>query len=215
MSVGAALYPNEHYGLDLNYAYSDVYTSTNTCYQGVATVLPGGANVPAAATQNGQLCPTPGHGTTLFMGPAQDFMDAPTQFGSAAIMLSPNPKFRSNIGYNISSVNGSRLFSDARDVNGWLVSTYQSPFANIAYTLHPGLIWKAQYNFYGYGEGGQSGAPYCNKNTTIPSGGPIPAGSIVPCGTVPNTALSGPVWGFTAPRNFHANNITLGMHYAF
>jgi hypothetical protein len=142
-------------------------------------------------------------------------MDAPTQFGLAAIRLSPNPKFRSNIGYNISSVNGSRFFSDARDVNGWLVSTYQSPFANIAYTLHPGLIWKAQYNFYGYGEGGASGAPYC-INTIVTSGAVGTALPVVPCSTVPtNTALTGPVYGYTAIRNFHSNNITLGFHYAF
>jgi len=112
-------------------------------------------------------------------------------------------------------VNGTRFFSDARDVNGWLVSTYQSPFANIAYTLHPGLIWKAQYNFYGYGEGGQSGAQWCNNNPAIATSYALPTVPVVACGSVPNTALSGPVWGYTAPRNFHANNITLGMHYAF
>ena len=31
-SMGAQLSPNEHYGLDFNYAYSDVYTATNICY---------------------------------------------------------------------------------------------------------------------------------------------------------------------------------------
>jgi len=24
-----------------------------------------------------------------------------------------------------------------------------------------------------------------------------------------------PVYGFTAPRNFHANNVVLGVHYEF
>jgi hypothetical protein len=33
--------------------------------------------------------------------------------------------------------------------------------------------------------------------------------------TLPNTALSGPAYGFTAPRNFHANNVTVRVHYEF
>ncbi len=75
------------------------------------------------------------------------------------VSLSPSKTIHSNIGYRISSVNGSQFFNDARAVNGSLVSTYQSPFVNLAWTVHPGLIWKAEYNFYGYGEGGPSGAP--------------------------------------------------------
>jgi len=27
--------------------------------------------------------------------------------------------------------------------------------------------------------------------------------------------MSGPAYGFTAPRNFHANNVTAGVHYEF
>jgi len=55
-------------------------------------------------------------------------MNAPTQYASVALALSPIAKFHANIGYRISSVNGSRFFNDPRDVNGSLVSTYQSPF---------------------------------------------------------------------------------------
>jgi len=36
-SLGAVLSPNEHYGIDFNYAYSDVYTATNICYDNGAT----------------------------------------------------------------------------------------------------------------------------------------------------------------------------------
>lgn len=34
---------------------------------------------------------------------------------------------QSNLGYRISSVNGTRLFTDTGDVNGSLVSAYQTP----------------------------------------------------------------------------------------
>jgi hypothetical protein len=214
-SLGAVLAPNEHYGLDLNYAYSDVYAATNICYlngsptTGTSTFLPG-----AVTSVTATLCPGAYARNTTTLddwGPSRDFMDAPTQYGSVALMMSPIKSVHSNIGYRISSVNGSRFFNDARDVNGSLVSTYQSPYVNLAWTVHSGWIWKAEYNYYGYGEGGRSGSPYCSTSTTV-------GATIVPCNS--NT-LTGPTGltespsGLTAPRNFHANNVTLSMHYEF
>jgi hypothetical protein len=94
-------------------------------------------------------------------------------------------------------------------VNGSLVSTYQSPFVNLAWTARPGLIWKAEYNFYGYGEGGPSGPQDCSLSTSLTS-------AVVPCTTLPyQTGLTISPAGETAPRNFHANNVTLGVHYEF
>ncbi len=51
-SLGAQIFPNEHYGLDLNYSYSDVYTATNICYLATAS-----AADPGAATPSGTACP--------------------------------------------------------------------------------------------------------------------------------------------------------------
>jgi hypothetical protein len=127
--------------------------------------------------------------------------------------LTPNDKIHSSIGYRISDVSGTRFFTDARDVNGSLVSKYQSPFVSVAWTIHPGLIWKAEYNYYGYGEGGPSGSAYCSTATSVAG-----EATIVPCNSA---TLTGPTGltetsaGLTAPRNFHANNLTLGMHYEF
>jgi hypothetical protein len=208
-SLGAQVFPNEHYGLDFNYSYSDVYTSTNICYDGA-----GSAATPAAAPASGAGCidGTKVRGTTYYdFGPVKDFEDAPTQSGSAAVTLSPSKRVHSEFGYRISSVNGSRFYNDPRDVAGSLVSTWQSPFVKVAYTVRPNWIWKAEYNFYGYGEGGPSGAPYCstsNPTTTAP----VP---VVACASLPNTGMSISPAGETAPRNFHANNVTLGFHYEF
>lgn len=217
LSLATELMPNEHYGLDLDYSYSDVYTATNICFQGAASFLPGGAVAPAAANSSGTLClpVASGHGsnTVLFLG--RDFEDAPTQYGSAALMLSPNPKVHSNLGYRISDVNGSRFFTDASDVNGSLVSDYQTPFVNVAWEARPGLIWKAEYNHYGYGEGGRSGAQYCNDNPGLAVGST--SAPTVLCSSLANTAMSAstPTYGFTAPRNFRANNLVLAVHYEF
>ena len=215
LSLNADLMPNEHYGFDIGYAYSDVYTATNICFLGTASST-ASTTIPGAATPTGTACPSPpprgGSGPYTF-GPARDFMNAPTQYASVALALSPIEKFHANIGYRISSVNGSRFFNDPRDVNGSLVSTYQSPFVNLSYAMRKNLIWKGEYNYFGYGEGGPSGAQYCNTSSTLPTPG-VPA-PVVSCSTLPNTAMSGPAYGFTAPRNFHANNVTAGVHYEF
>ena len=86
-------------------------------------------------------------------------MDAPTQFATIGGTYSPNKALRSGLGYRVSAVNGNQFFADAQQVNGSLHSTYQSPYVNIAWTVHPGLVWRAEYNYYGYGEGG----PYAGR----------------------------------------------------
>ena len=219
-SVGAVVTKNEHYGFDFNYSYSDVYSATNICFdngnQTPSTkpgTYPGTATLTAGGAPN--VCPGVfGRGSTTQLADwfGRDFMDAPSQYGYAALMLTPTPKVKSDIGYTVSAVNGTRFFTDARDVNGSLVSTYESPYVNIAYSMRPSLIWKAQYNFYGYGEGGPSGPQYCSLSTSTTS-------QVLPCtsftGVTGVTGLTGPAWGETAPRNFHANNVVLGVHYEF
>ena len=132
-----------------------------------------------------------------------------------ALHLSPTDRIQSSIGYIISSVNGSRFFNDARDVNGSLVSTYQSPYVNFAWAVRKAWSLSAEYNFYGYGEGGPSGAALCSTSNPTPTS-PV---TVVPCNSPTlaglQTGLTISPAGETAPRNFHANNLTLGMHYEF
>ncbi|MGD0890843.1 MAG: hypothetical protein ABR923_04865 [Terracidiphilus sp.] len=211
VSIGAVIAPNEHYGLDFDYAYTDVYAATNICYNnGASATLPGTASLNSSGAPN--VCPgvyARGSTTQLADWFARDFMDAPTQFGSVALSLSPVKTLHSNFGYRISAVNGSQFFNDARSVNGSLQSAYQSPFVNVAWTVHSGWVLKAEYNYFGYGEGGPSGPQYCSTSTSLTS-------TVVPCTSLTaQTGLTESPAGLTAPRNFHANNVTLGMHYEF
>jgi hypothetical protein len=225
-SVGAVFTKNEHYAFDFNYSYSDVYSATNICFDngnqtGSAATTPGTYPGTATLTSAGApaVCPGvfgghPANPAVLADWFARDLMDAPTQYGFASLMLAPTKTVKSDIGYTVSSVNGSRFFNDARDVNGSLVSTFQSPYVDFAYTMHPGLVWKAQYNFYGYGEGGPSGPQLCSLYTSTIA--PVaPCTSFASRGVTGVTGLTGPAFGQTAPRNFHANNVTLGFHYEF
>ena len=209
-SVGAQLSANTHYGVDLDYSYSDVYMADNICYLAGST-----ATYPGAATPSGTACPSPSpnRGGGYDFGPVKDFMDAPTQYGSAAIRISPSEGVTWDVGYRISDVDGSRFYNDARDVAGSLVSKYQSPFAKVAWTVRPGWIWKFEYQYYGYGEGGPSGAPYCSTSVPQTSPGSVP---VVACNSLTaQTGMTLTSAGETAPRTFRANNLTLGFHYEF
>jgi hypothetical protein len=205
VAAGLALAPNEKYSFDVDYAFSDIYTATNICYFSGATAAdPGTASINASGAPN--LCPN-----TLTDWYARDFMSAPTQYASGGLTFTPSPKVRTAAGYRISAVSGNQFFAVAQQVNGSLQSAYQSPFFNIAWIVHPGWIWKAEYNYYGYGEGGTSGAPFCSNSTSTTA-------VVVPCNSsalVGPTGLKEPSSGLSAPRNMHANIVTLTMHYEF
>ena len=106
-SVSAALYPNEHYGFDLSYIYSDVYSATNECFDNgdqnsstAPAALPGTATLTSSGTPN--VCPgvfTRGSTTQLADWFGRDFSSAPTQFASVAITVAPGDKVRYGIGY--------------------------------------------------------------------------------------------------------------------
>ncbi|MGA7157673.1 MAG: hypothetical protein WBY53_12535 [Acidobacteriaceae bacterium] len=164
--LGAVLAPSEHYALDLNYGYTDVYTTTNGTFPGD----PVGYTASASTVAN----------------PIPDFADAHTQYFSAAIALTPVKSIHGDIGYRISSVGGNQILYPQTLVNGSLDSAYQSPYVKVAWTVHPGWVWAGEYNYYGYGEGG-----------------PV------------NTLSDNGLIGNTAPRDFHANLLTLSMHYEF
>jgi hypothetical protein len=214
LGVGLSVAPNEHYGLDINYDYSDIYISTNVCYlNGATATLPGTASTTTSGAPN--LCPgvfVRGSTTVLSdWGPTKDFMDAPTQYASIGINVSPNKKIRTAAGYRISAVSGNQFFANAQQVNGSLQSAYQSPYLNVAWMVRPGLLWKAEYNYFGYGEGGPSGALFCSNSTASTS-------VVLPCNSpalVGPTGLKEPSSGLSAPRNMHANIVTLSMHYEF
>ena len=188
-SFGAVLSPSEHYGLDLNYSYSDVYTATNICFlSGATAALPG--------VDTGKICPD--KATTWL---ARDFMDAPTQYASVGLALSPVKSIHARVGYRISAVSGNQFFNDPLQVNGSLQSAFQTPYVHVAWTVHPGWVWAANYDYYGYGEGGPSGATTCSSSTSATA-------IAFPCPVNPPS-------GASAPRNFHANLVTLSMHYEF
>ncbi len=139
-TAGASLTPSDHYGIDFSYGYIDVFTRTDECY--TSSVVPAGTPTASpACVANG----TPRLGTGYY--------DAPTQFGSIDLVFAPVQKLHANLGYRMSAVNGTTEFLNPRQVPGSLQSQFQTPYGNVAWTLEPGWLLRAEWNYYGYGEG--------------------------------------------------------------
>jgi len=141
ITFGTTVAPNEFYEFDFNYGYSDVVSNTTICYDSSTAGTP----IPTGT----------GCGSNVYLG--SSFFKSPTTYGSVGVMLTPVRSLRAGAGYRISSVNGMTTLLNPLAPLGSLNSAYQSPYANIAWTVHPGWIWKGDYNYYGYGEAGQTG----------------------------------------------------------
>jgi len=140
-STGANLTPNERYGVELSYGYLDVFTQTDECY--ASTPPPSGAVLTTSPA-----CIA--NGTPYF---TNGYYNAPTQYGSIMFIFAPIKQLRSGLGYRMSAVNGTTTTINPLQVPGSLQSQYQSPYANIAWTVHPGWTFSGNWNYYGYGEG--------------------------------------------------------------
>ena len=60
-------------------------------------------------------------------------------------------------GYRMTAVNGTSDVINIRQVSGSLQSQFQSPYANLVIDIAPNWSWKADYNYYSYGEGSPIG----------------------------------------------------------
>jgi hypothetical protein len=144
VTAGASINPSQHYGVNFSYGYIDVFSRTSLCY--AASPAPDGAiGVP----------PGTGCGSNIYLG--NGYYDAPTQYGSIDIILTPVKTFRTALGYRMSAVDGRTEFLNPRQVPGSLQSQYQTPYANVAWNFVRRWSLKADWNYYGYGEGSPIG----------------------------------------------------------
>ncbi len=139
-SFSLAAHPSEKWGIDLSYAYDSVFSRTDECY--IATPPVEGAQQSPPVCQQAGL-PLQSNG----------YYNQPTQFGSIGFVFNPVKKVHAAAGYRMTSNNGTTDFINIRQVPGSLQSQYQTPYGNLAFDLFPNWTWKADYNYYSYGEG--------------------------------------------------------------
>ncbi len=144
-TAGADLTPNSRYGFDLNYGYLDFFTVTDECY----ATTPAGPGTPAS--------PSPAciaNGTPYY---ANGYYDSPTQYGSLGIHYAPVKRLRTGLGYRMTAIDGTTVAINPRQVPGSLQSQYQVPWADAAWMVRDGWGFRADWNYYSYGEGSPVG----------------------------------------------------------
>ena len=139
-SFAAAISPSERWSVDLDYSYNSVYSSTLECYTSTPPPPTAGVGPP--------VCIAAGTPQT-----STGYYNAPTQFGSIGFMFVPVKRVHFNAGYRMSAVSGTVDFINIRQVPGSLQSQWQTPYGHLVFELAPGWTWKADYNYYSYGEG--------------------------------------------------------------
>jgi len=139
-SFGTTIAPSEKWSLNLSYAYDSVYSTTIECYPSTPPP-PGAVTAPPVCTEAGTPYQSNG------------YYNAPMQFGSIGFTFSPVKRVHVNAGYRMSDVDGTSEMLNIRQVPGSLQSQFQSPYGGLYIQMAPNWTWKADYNYYSYGEG--------------------------------------------------------------
>jgi hypothetical protein len=165
----ASLTPRESFGLDLAYNYNDVIQNSLICFNDtppIGVILPFVTNAASCAAND--------PANPLL---ANSFYTNHTHFGMSTVRFKPVKRLTANLGYSITSVDGSIPQFNILQPLGSSQYKYYQPVASVSVDLGRNLAWNTGWNYYQYGEG----------------------------------SFVGP----TAPRYFHANSLTVSLHYAF
>jgi hypothetical protein len=149
----ASLAPRERFGLDLAYNFNSVIQNAVICFNDTPPI---GVNLPFVTSANG---------TTSFCAlndPANPLLNNSyytnhTNFGMASIRFKPAKRVMANVGYSITSVDGSVPQFNILQPLGSLQYKYQQPVANLSVDIGHKLTYNTGWNYYQYGEGSFAG----------------------------------------------------------
>ena len=163
----ASLTPRERFGLDLAYNYNDTIQNALICFNDTP---PTGVTLPFVT--NAGLCPdtaTPPLPNPLL---ANSFYTNHTHFGMAAVRFKPVKRVTANLGYSITSVDGSIPQFDILQPLGSSQYKYYQPVASLSVDLGHKLAWNTGWNYYQYNEGsfvGPTAPRYFHANSVTES----------------------------------------------
>src|SRR5271157_1191359 len=165
----ASLAPRERFGLDLAYNFNSVIQNALICF---ADTPPTGVTLPfvtGATTGPGTFCTTNESANPLLNS---SYYTNHTHFGMAAIRFKPEKRVTANLGYSITSVDGSIPQFNILQPLGALQYKYQQPVANLSVDLGHRLAWNTGWNYYQYNEGsfvGPTAPRYFHANSVTES----------------------------------------------
>ncbi|HYW38970.1 MAG TPA: hypothetical protein VE957_12725 [Terriglobales bacterium] len=165
----ASLTPRERFGLDLAYNYNDVVQNALICFNDTP---PTGVTLPfvtGATTGTGTFCTTNESANPLLNN---SYYTNHTNFGMTAIRFKPEKRVTANVGYSVTSVDGSTPQFNFLQPLGSLQYKYQQPVANLSVDLGHKLAWNNGWNYYQYNEGsfvGPTAPRYFHANSVTES----------------------------------------------
>ncbi|MGO9405592.1 MAG: hypothetical protein ACLPVW_19215 [Terriglobales bacterium] len=155
--VTASLAPRERFGLDLAYNFNSVMQNALICFNDTP---PAGVTLPfvTGATSPVNYC-----GNTLNTSGAKvlssdpllnnSYYDNHTHFGMTAIRFRPEKRVTANLGYSITSVDGSTPQFNILQPLGSLQYKYSQPVANLNVDLGHKFAYNLGWNYSQYNEG--------------------------------------------------------------
>jgi hypothetical protein len=158
----ASLAPRERFGLDLAYNFNSVIQNAIICFNDTP---PTGVILPFVANANNNNC---GGNDTSNNLMANSYYTNHTNFGMAAVRFKPAKRVLANVGYSISSVDGSVPQFNILQPLGTVQYKYQQPVANLSVDIGHKLAYNMGWNYYQYGEGsfvGPTAPRYFHANT--------------------------------------------------
>jgi hypothetical protein len=162
----ASLAPRERFGLDLAYNFNNVIQNAIICFNDTP---PTGVVLPFVNNANNDNC---GGNDTANNLMANSFYTNHTNFGVATVRFKPAKRVLANIGYSITSVDGSVPQFDILQPLGTVQYKYQQPVANLSVDIGHKLAFNMGWNYYQYGEGsfvGPTAPRYFHANSVTES----------------------------------------------
>jgi hypothetical protein len=162
----ASLAPRERFGMDLAYNFNSVIQNAIICFNDTP---PPGVILPFVVNAIDNNCAGNDPSNNLL---ANSFYTNHTNFGMAAVRFKPAKRVITNLGYSITSVDGSVPQFNILQPLGSLQYKYQQPVANLSVDLGHKLAFNMGWNYYQYGEGsfvGPTAPRYFHANSLTES----------------------------------------------
>jgi hypothetical protein len=162
----ASLAPRERFGLDLAYNFNSVIQNAIICFNDTP---PPGVVLPFVANAANNNCAGNDTANNLM---ANSYYTNHTNFGMAAVRFKPAKRVMANVGYSITSVDGSVPQFNILQPLGTVQYKYQQPVANLSVDIGHKLAFNMGWNYYQYGEGsfvGPTAPRYFHANSLTES----------------------------------------------
>jgi hypothetical protein len=144
-SFTTRIIPAESMNLELDYAYQNVYSSTDLCYNATPP--------PLGATNSGTCVNTAGGNPLLGNG----LYKAPSNFFNGMFLYTAPKYVEMGVGVRVNSINGYAEMLNPYMVPGALQSTYWTPNADLVIHIAPQWSWHGDWNRPDYSESGPAG----------------------------------------------------------